>query len=130
MLLRDESRSDLLFVIVQHFLERFLFVVPKGYFPELDCLVCGGSDQDLLCRSICLDHLLAQHASDVVIMGAELLHYGSLVEAEEIDLVVHACKGVGVVPNGCRCRESCLGNEEAFLRLLILRAKLLNESIH
>lgn len=117
-------------MIVQHFLERFLFIVPEGYFPELDCLVCGCCDQDLLCRSIRLDHLLAQHACDVVIMSAELFHHSSLVEAEEIDLIVHACKGVRVVPDGCRCRETCLGYEEALLRLLILRTKLLNESIH
>lgn len=59
-----------------------------------------------------------------------MLDDGALVEAEEVNFIVHAGQSVRIVSNGCRGRQSRLTDKEALFRLLITRAKLLDEAIH
>ena len=75
--------------------------------------------------------LLAEHRCDIVVVGlVKLLHYRALVQAEQVNLIVHAREGVGVVADGsCRGKTS-LGHEEGLLRLHIIRAIDLDEAIH
>ena len=95
----DKRRSNLLLVVVDNFW-RPLFDVAESDLPELDRLVGTCCDKQLLaasrrlqwvitCRASVL-HLLTEYVGNVVVMSGELLHRCSLIEAKEIDLIVHA----------------------------------------
>ena len=96
---RDKRGSNLLLVIVDNFWWP-LFDVAESDLPELDRLVGTCRDKQLLAASIGLKrvisrrasvlHLLTEYVGNVVVVSRELFHRCPLVEAKEIDLVVHA----------------------------------------
>ena len=71
-----------------------LLLIPKCDLPQLNCLVRGCRDQDLLGTIVRFSHLLAEHVSDVVLVRWELFHCRALVEAEQVDFVVHSSQSI------------------------------------
>ena len=79
---------------------RPLFDVAESDLPELDRLVGTCCDKQLLAASRRLQwvitywasvlHLLTEYVGNVVVVSGELLHRCPLIEAKEIDLIVHA----------------------------------------
>ena len=89
VLLTAEGRSNLFFMIVDDFW-LWLLLLSKRDLPQLNCLIGRCSDQNLLVTIISCPDLLAEHIGDVVLVSWELLHGRSLVETEQVDLVVHS----------------------------------------
>ena len=80
--------------MVVDYLRLRLFFVAESDLPQLNRLVCRGCDQHLLVTIFGSADLLAEHVCNVVFVRRELLHGRSLVETEEVYLVIHAGKGV------------------------------------
>ena len=130
-LLRDESWRNFLLMVVENFFERFLFLVSNNYLPKLYGLIGRRRDQNLLSGRICVDNLFAEHASYKVVMcWIQLFDNSALVEAEQVDLIIHASECVRIMPDSSGCRKTSLRNKETFLDLLILSAEHLDETIH
>ena len=81
-----------------------LLLLTKRDLPQLDSLIGASCYQHLLVAIVSSSYLFTKHVGYIVFMGWELLHCRSLVEAEEVDFIVHACESVGALT---KCTGSC-----------------------
>ena len=95
----DKRRSDLLLVVVDNFWWPLLDVAESD-LPELDRLVGTRRDKQLLAAPLGLQwiisgrasvlHLFTENVGNVVVVSRKLFHRCTLIEAKQVDLVIHA----------------------------------------
>ena len=117
-------------MVVDYFRLRLFFIVTKCDFPQFNRLVSRGCDQHLLVTIFGCANLLAEYVCNVVFVRRKLLHCCTLIETEEVDLVVHACEGVRALTECAGSSQTTLGDKEALLGLQVRRAYLLDKTVH
>lgn len=90
IILLTNKGGSYLFLMIVYNLGLWGLFVGKGDLPQLYRLICRGRDQHLLVAIICRAYLLAEHTGDVIFMRRKLLHGRTLIETEQVYLVVHA----------------------------------------
>ena len=63
-------------------------------------------------------------------MRCKLLHGCTLVETEQVDLIVHSSECIRTLTKSACCRKPTLRDKEALLCLQVRRTDLLYETIH
>ena len=72
----------------------WLLLIAEGHLPQFNRLVSGCRDENLLVSTVTRFNLLAENVGDVVFVGWELLHRRSLIETEQVDLIIHASESI------------------------------------